>query len=251
MEFDCISVIPEVFDSYIHASILGRALERDIFSFNAYNLRDWTHDRHRTVDDAPLGGKQGMLMKPEPIFEAVRSVSAQGEVPPHVIFFSPCGKRFDQAAAEKLSHERRVLFVCGRYEGMDERCYELADEVYSIGDYIMTGAELASLVMIDSVVRLLPGALGDSHSARDESFETGLLEYEQYTRPANFEGREVPEILRSGNHEAIAAWQHRNALERTLKWRPDLLENVELSQEDQAYLAELKEEHGKAHGERQ
>lgn len=229
MQIEALSVFPGMFAPYLDASIMGRAQERGIFTFYAYDLRDWTHDRHRTVDDAPFGGGQGMLMKPEPIFEAVRDISSRGDLRPHRVFFSPCGTPFDQAAAERLSHEQRLLFVCGRYEGMDERCYELADEIISIGDYILTGGELAALVVIDAVVRLLPGVLGDAMSAKDESFSTGLLEYAQYTRPADFEGRRVPDVLVSGDHAAVKAWRYHNALERTKRWRPDLLMSSDVS----------------------
>ena len=180
MIFETLSVIPDVFESYLDASIMGRARRAGVFDFVSHDLRDWTHDRHRTVDDAPFGGGQGMLMKPAPIFEAVDELSSTGERP-HVVFFSPCGRPYDQRCAERLSRERRVLLVCGRYEGMDERVYSLADDVFSLGDYVLTGGELAALVVIDSVVRLLPGALGDDMSAVDESFsaEGGLLEYAQ------------------------------------------------------------------------
>ena len=170
MIIETLSVFPGVFAPYLDASIMGRAQAKGIFSFEAYDLRDWTHDRHRTVDDAPFGGGQGMLMKPAPIFEAVRDISSRGEHAPHVVFFSPCGRRFDEGVAERLSHEDRLLFVCGRYEGMDERAYRLADDVLSLGDYVLTGGELPALVVIDAVVRLLPGALGDEMSALDESF---------------------------------------------------------------------------------
>ncbi len=232
MLFETISVFPEVFSPYLDASIMGRAQRSGILEFRSHDLRDWTHDRHRTVDDAPFGGGQGMLMKPEPIFEAVEAVSAMEEVRPHVVFFSPCGARYDQRAAERLAQEQRVLLVCGRYEGMDERAYALADEVFSLGDYVLTGGELAALVVIDSVVRLLPGALGDEMSARDESFSDGLLEYAQYTRPASFRGMDVPEVLLSGDHARVDAWRRESALERTARWRPDLLEGVDLAEEE-------------------
>ena len=173
-------------------------------------------------------------MKPAPIFEAVEDIASRGDVRPHVVFFSPCGLRYDESCARRLSHEERVLLVCGRYEGMDERCYRLADEVFSLGDYVLTGGELAALVVIDSVVRLLPGALGDERSALDESFSDGLLEYEQYTRPAEFRGMPVPDVLLSGDHAAVDAWRRRNAIERTARWRPDLLSDVALSDEERA-----------------
>ena len=238
MRIDAISVIPQVFEGYVGASILGRAQARGVFSFHAHDLREWTHDRHRTVDDAPFGGGQGMLMKPEPIYEAVEAVSAAAQERPHVVFFSPCGAPFTQAVAERLSHEERLLFVCGRYEGMDERAYALADEVVSLGDYVLTGGELAALAVTDAVVRLLPGALGDEMSAKDESFSEGLLEYAQYTRPAEFRGMRVPDVLLSGDHGAIARWRRESSLERTAARRPDLLADAELTDEERRSLRE-------------
>ena len=233
MRFETLSVFPEVFAPYLDASIMGRAQRAGILDFAAHDLRDWTHDRHRTVDDAPLGGGQGMLMKPAPIFEAVEALSAEGPRP-HVVFFSPCGRRYDQSCAEALSHEERVLLVCGRYEGMDERAYELADDVFSLGDYVLTGGELAAMVVIDSVVRLLPGALGDAMSAKDESFSDGLLEYAQYTRPASYRGMDVPEVLLGGDHAKVDAWRRRSAVERTARWRPDLIEGADLTPDELA-----------------
>ena len=238
MLVEAISVIPEVFDPYLNASIMGRARAAGIFAFEAHDLRTWTHDRHRTVDDAPFGGGQGMLMKPEPLFEAVEALAAQGPKP-HVVFFSPCGTPFTQEVAERLAGEERILFVCGRYEGMDERVYTLADEVISLGDYVLTGGELAALAVTDAVVRLLPGALGDAMSAKDESFSAGLLEYAQYTRPADFRGMRVPDVLLSGDHGAVDAWRRRSALERTAQLRPDLLADAQLSASEQAYVADI------------
>ncbi|MEE8704072.1 MAG: tRNA (guanosine(37)-N1)-methyltransferase TrmD [Olsenella sp.] len=239
MRFETLSVFPQVFAPYLDESIMGRAQRRGIFEFESFDLRDWTHDRHRTVDDAPFGGGQGMLMKPAPIFEAVRAISAMHEERPHVVFFSPCGARYDESVAERLAGMDRVLLVCGRYEGMDERAYELADETLSLGDYVLTGGELAALVVIDSVVRLLPGALGDERSAEDESFSDGLLEYAQYTRPASFEGLEVPPVLLSGDHAAVDAWRRRSSIERTARWRPDLLEGAGLTDEERAWAREV------------
>ena len=233
MRFETLSVFPEVFTPYLDASIMGRAQRAGILDFAAHDLRDWTHDRHRTVDDAPFGGGQGMLMKPAPIFEAVEALSAEGPRP-HVVFFSPCGRRYDQSCAEALSHEERVLLVCGRYEGMDERAYKLADDVFSLGDYVLTGGELAAMVVIDSVVRLLPGALGDAMSAKDESFSDGLLEYAQYTRPASYRGMDVPEVLLGGDHAKVDAWRRKSAVERTARWRPDLIEGADLTPDELA-----------------
>lgn len=245
MIFEALSVIPDVFEPYLDASIMGRARRAGVFDFVAHDLRNWTHDRHRTVDDAPFGGGQGMLMKPAPVFEAVDELSSTGERP-HVVFFSPCGRPYDQRCAERLTQERRVLLVCGRYEGMDERVYSLADDVFSLGDYVLTGGELAALAVIDSVVRLLPGALGDDMSAVDESFsaDAGLLEYAQYTRPATYRGMAVPDVLLSGDHARVASWRRRSALERTARWRPDLLERAPLTEEERELVRSLTPEGG-------
>lgn len=255
MILEALSVFPEMFEPVMSTSILGRARRAGLFEFSAYNLRDWTHDRHRTVDDEPYGGGQGMLMKVEPIYEAVESIAATGPKP-HVVFFTPCGAPFDQTCAERLATYDRLLFVCGRYEGMDERAYTLADECISIGDYVLTGGELPAMVVMDAVVRLIPGALGDEQSNKDESFATGddggLLEYEQYTRPAEFRGMDVPEILLSGDHAKVDAWRRENALDRTCRWRPDLIADARLSESERARAAELLERyHGssdKAYG---
>lgn len=245
MLVETLSVFPAVFDAYLSASIMGRCQERGILEFRAHDLRDWTHDRHRTVDDAPFGGGQGMLMKPAPIFEALRSIKAADARPAHVVFFTPCGTPFTQRVAERLSHKERLVFVCGRYEGMDERVYELADECLSLGDYVLTGGELAAMVVTDAVVRLLPGALGDEMSPVDESFSVaGLLEYAQYTRPADFEGRLVPEVLLSGDHAAVGAWRRRSAIERTARLRPDLLAGACLSPDERAWAESLRERPG-------
>lgn len=239
MRIEALSVIPDVFAPYLNASIMGRAQAAGVFTFEAHDLRDWTHDRHRTVDDAPFGGGQGMLMKPAPIYEAIEDLRERHECPAHVVFFSPCGVPFDQGVAERLSHEERLLFVCGRYEGMDERVYALADEVISLGDYVLTGGELAALAVTDAVVRLLPGALGDEMSAKDESFSDGLLEYAQYTRPAEYQGMRVPDVLLSGDHAAVDRWRRASALERTARLRPDLLEHASLTDEERAFVREL------------
>ena len=230
MFIETLSVFPGVFDAYLGASIMGRAQKKGIFEFRAHDLRDWTHDRHRTVDDAPFGGGQGMLMKPAPIFEAVNDIKASDDRPARVIFFTPVGTPFTQREAERLSREERLLFVCGRYEGMDERVYSLADETLSLGDYVLTGGELPAMVVTDSIVRLLPGALGDEMSPQDESFsDDGLLEYAQYTRPADYEGLNVPEVLLSGDHARVKAWRRKNAIERTARLRPDLLETANIT----------------------
>ncbi|MBY4798052.1 tRNA (guanosine(37)-N1)-methyltransferase TrmD [Collinsella sp. AGMB00827] len=241
MIIEALSVFPDVFDAYMHASILGRAQREEIFEFHSYDLRDWTYDRHRSVDDEPYGGGAGMLMKVEPIVHAVESIQQARSMPARTIFFTPAGTPFSQREAERLAGYERLLFVCGRYEGIDERAFELvADECISLGDYVLTGGELAAMVVSDAVVRLLPGALGDAQSSLDESFSAslshGLLEYAQYTRPASFRGHEVPEVLRSGDHARIKRWRRENSLERTLRFRPDLLECAHLSHEELAFL---------------
>lgn len=242
MLIETLSVFPEMFEPVMSTSILGRARQADIFDFRAYDLRDWTHDRHRTVDDEPYGGGQGMLMKAPPICEAVRSIASSGPRP-HVVFFTPCGAPFTQTAAERLAMQERLLFVCGRYEGIDERAYDLADERISVGDYVLTGGELAAMVVTDAVVRLLPGALGDAMSSVDESFATGdsggLLEYAQYTRPAEFEGAAVPDILLSGDHAKVDAWRRENAIDRTCRWRPDLISSARLTDSERALAERL------------
>ena len=244
IRFEALTVFPDMFEPYLSRSIMGRAKARGVYTFEAYDLRDWTHDRHRSVDDAPFGGGQGMLMKCEPLIEAIEDISSRGDEKPHVVFFSPCGQRYDHSVAVDLSRKSRVLLVCGRYEGMDERALELADQTISMGDYVLTGGELAALSVIDSCVRLLPGALGDEMSAVDESFSSGLLEYAQYTRPAEYKGKGVPEVLLLGNHAAIDAWRRKSSLERTARWRPDLLEGAKLSEEERAYVAQIIRQEG-------
>lgn len=239
IRFEALTVFPDMFEPYLSCSIMGRAKTRGVYTFEAYDLRDWTHDRHRSVDDSPFGGGQGMLMKCEPLIEAIEDISSRGDERPHVVFFSPCGQRYDHSVAVDLSRRSRVLLVCGRYEGMDERALELADQTISMGDYVLTGGELAALSVIDSCVRLLPGALGDEMSAVDESFSSGLLEYAQYTRPAEYRGMGVPDVLLSGNHAAIDAWRRKSSLERTARWRPDLLDGAELSEEERAYVSQI------------
>lgn len=243
MLIETLSVFPELFEPYMSTSIMGRARKRGLFDFKTYDLRDWTHDRHRTVDDAPFGGGAGMLMKVEPLHEAITDIAARGEVKPRVVFFTPCGEPFSQHVAERLSACDRILFVCGRYEGMDERAYDLADERLSIGDYVLTGGELPAMVVSDAVVRLLPGALGNDMGSVDESFSTaddgGLLEYEQYTRPADFMGKGVPPVLLSGDHAKVDDWRRANALERTCRWRPDLIASARLTDDERVRAAEL------------
>lgn len=234
MIVETLSVFPEMFEGVMSSSILGRARKKGILDFHAYDLRDWTHDRHRTTDDEIYGGGSGLLMCCPPIFEAVESICSTGPKP-HVIFFTPTGRPFNQDMAAELAGYERLLMVCGRYEGIDERAYTLADRCVSLGDYVLTGGELAAMVVTDAVCRLLPGALGDENSAVEESFADNLLEFPQYTRPAVYRDMEVPEVLLSGNHGAIAAWRRRAAIERTALLRPDMLDAAELTDEERTY----------------
>lgn len=229
-------------DAVTGESILGRAKSRGLIEINAINLRDYAHDKHRTTDDAPFGGGPGMVMKPEPVFEAVESLVSRGMgSKPRVLLMTPQGRRFDQKFAEELARESHVIMICGRYEGVDERIREqLATDEVSIGDFVLTGGELAALVIADAVSRLIPGVLGDETSCVTDSFSSGLLEYPQYTRPADYNGMTVPEVLLSGNHAEIEKWRRKMALKRTLERRPDLLDSAPLSDEDKKILHELK-----------
>lgn len=221
-----------MFEDYMSLSIMGRAAKKGALQFQAHDLRDWTHDRHRSTDDEPYGGGQGLLMTCPPVFEALDELSASGPKPT-VIFFTPTGEPFTQAAAQELAAHERLLMVCGRYEGFDERVYTLADKCYSLGDYVLTGGELPAMVVTDAVVRLLPGVLGDDASAVDESFAGNLLEYPQYTRPASYRGMDVPEVLLSGDHGKVDAWRREQSVIRTAQMRPDLLAQAELSAAEQ------------------
>jgi tRNA (guanine37-N1)-methyltransferase len=220
MKVDVITLFPGMFSGPLDESIVKRAREAGLLKLGIHNLRDWTHDRHKTVDDRPFGGGPGMLLKPEPIFEAVGQLAAEGT---KVILLCPQGRRFDQGVARELAQEKHLLLVCGSYEGFDERIREaLADDELSIGDYVLTNGALPAMVVIDAVARLLPGVLGDDESSREESFSQGMLEYPQYTRPAEFRGMRVPEVLLSGNHAEIARWREAQARVRTAVRRPDL-----------------------------
>lgn len=239
MKIETLSVFPHCYDSVMNESIMRRAQEKGILDFKAHDLRDWTHDRHRTTDDEPYGGGQGLVMKCEPIFEATDELFAQAEEKPYVIFLSPTGETFNEAITLELSQKEHLFFICGHYEGIDERAYTLADRVLSIGDYVLTSGELASMVVIDAVVRRLDGVLGDEGSAVDESFYDGLLEYPQYTRPASFRGMDVPEVLLSGHHAKIEEWRRQQSVERTWRLRPDLLEEAALTQKEREFVSSL------------
>jgi len=222
VKIDILTLFPAMFAGPLDESIVKRAREAGLMDLKIHNLRDWTHDRHRTVDDKPFGGGPGMLLKPEPIFEAVEALGGDET---QVILLSPSGRKFDQATARELAAKKHLLLVCGSYEGFDERVREaLADYELSIGDYVLTNGALPAMVIVDTLTRLLPGALGDDESARDESFSHGLLEYPHYTRPAEFRGMKVPDVLLSGNHAEIEKWRREQAKQRTKAQRPDLLE---------------------------
>lgn len=242
MSFRCdvITIFPELFHAYLGESIIKRAMNRGLLDVKIYNLRDFTTDRHRTVDDSPYGGGSGMVFKVEPLYHALEAVKTDG-VERHTVLLSPQGRTYSQEVAEALARDkRRMILICGRYEGVDERVREfLVDDEISIGDYVLTGGELAALVIIDSVSRLIEGVLGDEASAREESFSWGILEYPHYTRPPEFKGMKVPEVLLSGNHREIEKWRRRQALRRTLQQRPELLERAPLTREDQETLKEL------------
>jgi len=242
MRFDILTIFPEVFSPYIHTSILQRACEQSLISIFLHNIRDWAKDKHHTTDEPPFGGGGGMVMKPEPIFAAVEDLM-QGQPVCPIILMTPQGKLLTHAVAENLGHQKRLLIICGRYEGVDERVRQhLVSEEISIGDYVLSGGELPALVLVEAITRLLPGALGDPTGAADDSFASGLLEYPHYTRPADFRAWQVPQELISGNHQSIALWRRRQALLRTLKHRPDLLENTRLDALDIEILREIAEQ---------
>ncbi|MEI6357174.1 MAG: tRNA (guanosine(37)-N1)-methyltransferase TrmD [Verrucomicrobiota bacterium] len=227
MKIDVLTLFPAMFAGPLDESIVKRARNAGILDLRIHNLRDWAHDRHRTVDDTPYGGGPGMVLKPGPIFEAVEALKAASGTRTKVVLTSPAGRTFTQDVARELAAEESVLLVCGSYEGFDERVREhLADDELSIGDFVLTNGALPAMVVIDAVARLLPGALGDDASSQDESFSHGLLEYPQYTRPVEFRGWRVPEILQSGNHSAIERWRRAQAMKRTAERRPDLWEKM-------------------------
>ncbi len=220
MKIDVLTLFPEMFTGPLDVSMVARARKAGLLDLRIRNLRDWTHDRHKSVDDRPFGGGPGMVLKPEPIFEAVEALASDQT---QVVMMAPTGRPFTQAVARELASEQHVLLLCGSYEGFDERVRLLVDDELSIGDYVMTNGGLPAMVLIDAVTRLIPGVLGDEESAHDESFSHGLLEYPHYTRPAEFRGMKVPEVLMSGNHAEIEKWRREQAQLRTKERRPDLL----------------------------
>lgn len=259
MIIETLSTFPQMFDSVMGTSMMRIAQEKGLLDFTAYDLRDWTFDRHRTTDDDPYGGGAGLIMKCEPLFAAFDHITGRvlpdapqgsGELPqrtgpepchcqgpaPATVFLTPCGRPFNDEVACELAAKERLLFICGHYEGIDERAYSLADYQLSLGDYVLTSGELAAMVVIDAVVRKIPGVLGAEGGALEESFSDGLLEFPQYTRPASFRGMEVPPVLLSGDHGAVDRWRRQESLRRTWELRPDLLSAAELSADDRDYL---------------
>jgi tRNA (guanine37-N1)-methyltransferase len=241
MQFEVFTLLPEVFPPYLESSILQRARQRGLIDVRLHNIRDYTHDRHHTTDDTPYGGGGGMVMKPEPVFEAVESVLGTQPKAVPIILLTPQGRVFTQRLAQELSRHERIGLLCGRYEGVDERIREhlVTDEI-SIGDYVLTGGELPALLIIDAVSRLIPGVLGDPTGAEDDSHSMGLLEYPHYTKPSEFRGWKVPEVLLSGDHGKIEKWRREQALLRTFNKRPDMLEKAELSEKDRKFVEGLK-----------
>jgi len=240
MQFDVFTLLPEVFPPYLETSILKRAQERGLIDVRVHNIRDHAHDKHHTTDDMPYGGGGGMVMKPEPVFEAVESIlGLQSGIP--IILLTPQGRVFDQTVATELSRHAHIALICGRYEGIDERIRQhlVSDEI-SIGDYVLTGGELPALILIDAVARLLPDVLGDPTGAQDDSHAMGLLEYPHYTRPAEFRGWKAPDVLLSGDHAKIEKWRREQALERTFRKRPDMIDKADLTKEDRRFIAGLK-----------
>lgn len=243
MRIDVVTLFPEMFRAVTDFGITARALKRQLLNIGYWNPRDYTHDRHRTVDDRPYGGGPGMVMMVQPLREAIHAARAAGDHKGRVIYLSPQGRRLDQAGLQELSTRSSLILLAGRYEGIDERLIEAeVDEEWSIGDYVLSGGELAAMVLIDGLIRLLPGALGDEASAEQDSFVQGLLDYPHYTRPETIEGRSVPEILLSGDHGAIHRWRLKQALGRTWLRRPELLEQLQLGEQQQQLLDEFMRE---------
>lgn len=239
MRFDILTLFPNMFSSPFQESILAKAIEKGLIEVRTINIRDFALNKHQVVDDAPYGGGQGMVLKVEPIARAIEQLKSE-DPSAWTIYLTPEGKPLNQQQLRSLSARSHLILLCGRYEGVDERVRELfVDEEISIGDYVLTGGELAAMVLIDAVSRLLPGVLGSDRSAEEDSFIGSLLEYPQYTRPANFRGHEVPEVLLSGNHQAISLWRRREAIRRTYRRRPDLLSKASLSEEDKKILEEI------------
>jgi tRNA (guanine37-N1)-methyltransferase len=242
VKFDIVTIFPKMVEGPLVDGVVGRAIERGLVDLKIHDLRDFTSDRHRVVDDMPFGGGPGMVLKPEPLFRAVARITAERGKPGAVVLTSPDGPRLTHATAVRLRDLGHIVILCGRYEGVDERVRRhLATEEISIGDYVLSGGELPALVIVDAVARLVPGVVGDEQSVARDTFATGLLDFPQYTRPAEFDGLAVPPVLLSGHHAEIERWRRREALVRTLERRPDLLDGAELAPEDRALLKQLLE----------
>jgi tRNA (guanine37-N1)-methyltransferase len=245
MKFDIVTIFPRMVEAGLAEGVVSRGIERGLIDVTVHDLREHTTDRHRSVDDVPYGGGPGMVMKPEPLARAVQAIRQHRGEPKAVVLLSPQGRAFTQAEAIRLSALGHVVLLCGRYEGMDERVREIvATEEISIGDYVLSGGELAALVIVDAVGRLIPGVVGDAQSVEGDSFSRGLLDYPHYTRPAEFEGRPVPEVLLSGHHAEVRRWRKRQALQRTLERRPDLLVEASLDDEEREILETLRRGEG-------
>lgn len=243
MRIDVLTLFPRMFEGPLGESIIGKAREKGLLEINVSNFRDYSDNKHQTVDDYPYGGGAGMLLKVQPVYDNIKAIEeATPETKKRVILLDPAGKLFDQKMAEEFSTEEHLVFICGHYEGYDERIRSLVTDEVSLGDYVLTGGELGAMVMIDATVRLLPEVLGNQTSAQTDSHSTGLLEHPQYTRPAEFKGMKVPEVLMNGNHKLIEQWQLKESLRRTYQRRPDMLETYPLTAEMQKLLKEIDEE---------
>ncbi|MCY8086811.1 tRNA (guanosine(37)-N1)-methyltransferase TrmD [Bacillus sonorensis] len=239
MRIDFLTLFPEMFEGVLGSSILQKAQEKNAVRFHVVNFRAYSHNKHQTVDDYPYGGGAGMVLKPQPVFDAVEKLTAEAGTSPRIVLVCPQGERYTQKKAEELAKEDHLMFICGHYEGYDERIREhIATDEISIGDFVLTGGELPAMMIADSVVRLLPGVLGKEESHLEDSFSTGLLEHPHYTRPADYKGWKVPEVLTSGNHAKIKEWRRKESLKRTFLRRPDLLEHYPLSDEERKWISE-------------
>lgn len=243
MKIDVLTLFPKMFEGPMGESIIGKAVDKGLLDINVSNFREYSDNKHQTVDDYPYGGGAGMLLKVQPIYDNLKAIDeANPTVKKRVILLDPAGKQFNQAMAEEFSQEEQLVFICGHYEGYDERIRTLVTDEVSLGDYVLTGGELGAMVMIDATVRLLPDVLGNQTSAQTDSYSTGLLEHPQYTRPAEFKGMKVPDVLTNGNHKLIEEWQLKESLRRTVQRRSDLLADLELTPQMAKFLAEIQQE---------
>jgi tRNA (guanine37-N1)-methyltransferase len=243
MKIDVLTLFPRMFEGPMGESIIGKAVDKGLLDITISNFRNYSDNKHQTVDDYPYGGGAGMLLKVQPIYDNIKAIEkANPETKKRVILLDPAGQQFDQKMAEEFSKEEHLVFICGHYEGYDERIRTLVTDEVSLGDYVLTGGELGAMVMIDATVRLLPDVLGNQTSAQTDSYSTGLLEHPQYTRPAEYNGMKVPEVLTNGNHKLIEEWQLKESLRRTYQRRPDLLEQIELTSQMVKFLEAIKKE---------